>query len=115
MSDLTEHATTEERRAVILSEMLRCVNIASAIWTYIADKPLIELTEGVRVGEIPIEAVVAIVRKDFAAPLSDERTHMIGEAIASSMHDHSLTTCGLWDFAHSLHHVLFDTDLPQRG
>ena len=108
-------AQTAEERNVIVAEMTRCIAMASHVWAFISDKPLTELVEGIRCSGIDIQDVVRVIRQTWSAPLTDERVHAIGHSLAASISEYNLTTCGLWDFAHALHHCLYDTDLPRHS
>ena len=108
-----EKKLTPEERAAAVEEMVRCVRMAADVWALIADKELVEVEPGIRMGDVHVDEVKALIAKDFRVPLSDERTNAIGYALASAMRD-GIHSCGLWEFAHLLHHCLFDEDVPGR-
>ena len=101
---------TEERQ-IAVNHMHRSIDIAVDIWTLIADAPLEEIADGVKVGSVHMDQVLAEVSRSWKAPLPDSRMKALGHALTEAIAAHGVTSCGLWHFAHLLDHVLFEEDL----
>ena len=101
---------TEERQ-IAVNHMHRAIDIAVDIWTLIADAPLEEIADGVKVGSIHIDQILAEVGRNWKVPLPTARQQALGHALTEAIGEHGVTSCGLWHFAHLLDHVLFEEDL----
>lgn len=107
---------TVEERVLELERMTKCLAFAADIFTLVGES--FEKSEHstarseVRVGEFGIEQFDAVLKKHNLL-CANYRQELLLDNLGRSVTDFQVTTCGIWDFAHLAHHVIFDEDLPK--
>lgn len=101
---------TPEERHLELERMHRCLDFSAAVFTAIS--PPDDYTETV---------IVEFGLANFDAPLAasnllcaDWRRERLLKELTDTFTTFGPTTCGVFDFAHSAHHVIFDEDLKRE-
>jgi hypothetical protein len=86
------------------------LSCAIDIWDLIQAKATAELdaSPGFAILTLGKEEILAAVRPHFPTPLSDHRVSLMGRALAKQLGEGPLSTCGMWEFAHTLDHILWE-------
>lgn len=104
---------TLEERTRELERMQKCLQFSAGVFT--------RLTE--HEGVIPAKdgLLLSISERDLKEELdkqkllcADFRRERLLLELAETLREFGPTSCGVWDFAHSTHHVIFDEDLKRR-
>lgn len=60
--------------------------------------------------EVDIKSVIEAIKLHHPIELPEEKVHELGEDIAHSLAHYGITGCAMWSIAHSLDHLLFDSE-----
>lgn len=99
---------TEDERKEELANMHRCLDAGARVWSFIAKRVDDKAEEATR------EDIMAEIGLVFPTPLAEHRQKLIMQEIATVINEYDLTSCGLWNLAHILLHLIFDEDVPRH-
>lgn len=100
----------KEYRDSKFAQMEKSLHIAKDVWNFISDR-IDETPDDVGITSAAATEIMEVIARRFKAPLPRLRQNAIGSAMEHVMNEHGLSSCGLWEFAHLLEHILYEEDL----
>lgn len=105
-------------RAAAKLQLHKSLDISISIWDHIMERShavLDEANSPVAILALGKEEIFVLIRPHFPTPLAARRVEVLRRVLNGVLSEEGLTSCGMWDFAHALDHILWDPieELPE--
>lgn len=104
---------TLEERTRELERMQKCLNFAAGVFTRLTEhEGAIPAKEGLLLSISERELKEELDKQKLLC--ADFRRERLLLELGETLGEFGPTSCGVWDFAHIAHHVIFDEDLKRK-
>jgi hypothetical protein len=104
-----QHRYSEEERKVEIDRMQLCIRFAADVWAEVGAR--LEKDGMLAFHSSDFDPILKTHSILLAKPRKQALLKWLSEVIVS---ERAHTSCGLWDFAHGCHHIIYDEDLPEH-
>lgn len=100
----------EAQVAATRQQMVKCLDLAIGVFEHLhqQSQAIEQDADGLRITSIDLDELTKVLRKQWDAPINDKRLSAAFDSLAGAVSQHGMTQCGVWTFAHLLHHDLYD-------